>query len=361
MPFAEVPLESRSQIDNAGRIVALKEGNKEDEKLAKDLINKWRSAHAYPLNTFQATLRKYCGDFKEALTAQRLKRMPTIIDKLRRYPDMKLSRMQDIGGLRAILKDMQDVEMLAKKYKENKKFPHELIMEKNYIKNPRDEDGYRSWHLIYKYKNKKNPMYDGLRLEIQIRTRLQHLWATAVETMGTFLGQALKSRQGEQIWLDFFCIISSAFAYKERMPPVPKHSNLSEIEIFKNVKEIENQIQALSKMKGLSVAIDHIKGGFCHLIVLNSLDKTVEVSSYRKNDFDKALLDYAKKEEEAEEGKKIEPVLVVINSVNKIRQAYPNFFLDIEDFSKEVKKLIGKAEPNTLKRIFLNKALKNFH
>ena len=51
---------------------------------------------------------------------------------------------------------------------------------------------------VLRYKNKLVPHHDDLRIEMQIRTKLQHIWATAVETMGTFLGQALKSRQGDQ-------------------------------------------------------------------------------------------------------------------------------------------------------------------
>jgi ppGpp synthetase/RelA/SpoT-type nucleotidyltranferase len=78
-----------------------------------------------------------------------------------------------------------------------------LTDEKDYIQSSRDADGYRSLHLIYKYRNIKNPSYDGLRIELQIRTKLQHIWATAVETMGTLLGQALKYRQGEEAWQDF--------------------------------------------------------------------------------------------------------------------------------------------------------------
>jgi len=74
-----------------------------------------------------------------------------------------------------------------------------------------------------------------LRVELQIRTKLQHLWATAVETMGTFLGQALKSRQGSQDWLDFFTLISSAFSFIEGTPQIPRYSNLSKLRHLVNI------------------------------------------------------------------------------------------------------------------------------
>ncbi len=39
---------------------------------------------------------------------------------------------------------------------------------------------------------------------MQIRTAVQHSWATAVEVVGAFTAQSLKSSQGNEKWLDFF-------------------------------------------------------------------------------------------------------------------------------------------------------------
>ncbi len=99
-------------------------------------------------------------------------------------------------------------------------FQHELITTTDYIANPKTT-GYRSVHLVYKYSNEKNPAYNGLHVELQIRSKLQHAWATAVETLGTFLEQALKSSEGEKELLDFFALAGSAFAHLEGCPPVP--------------------------------------------------------------------------------------------------------------------------------------------
>ncbi|MBI3812019.1 MAG: RelA/SpoT domain-containing protein [Nitrospirae bacterium] len=218
----------------------------------------------------------------------------------------------------------------------------------DYIQNPRNEDGYRSLHLIYKYKNKLAPSYNGLRLELQIRTKLQHTWATAVETMGTFLGQALKSRQGDQEWLDFFAVVSSAFAHKEKNVPVPRFKHLSLPETIQAVADAEARLQALDKMSGFSVAVNEItsnksgrKSWFYHLIVLNSLERTVEFTPYDRESFKQAMTDYSKFEARATEGEKIEPVLVSAGPIDKLRRAYPNFFLDIDEFVKIVTDMIA--------------------
>lgn len=162
MAFSPVPNESKNQINKAGHILVENLPSK-DLQWARDLVDRWRACHAYPINTFQASLMGKLKSFpQDPIAAQRLKRMPTIIDKLKRYPAMKLTTMQDIGGVRAILGSVQDVYKLADEYRKSKRLAHELIDEKNYIQNPRSEDGYRSLHLIYRYKNKQAPEYDGL-------------------------------------------------------------------------------------------------------------------------------------------------------------------------------------------------------
>jgi hypothetical protein len=231
------------------------------------------------------------------------------------------------------------------------RFEHVLVDEKDYIKNPRSEDGYRSLHLIYRYRNQRAPDYDGLRLELQIRTKLQHTWATAVETMGTFLGQALKSRQGDQDWLDFFAIVSSAFACQERSPLVPRYSALSNEQTWRKVATAEKRLHALDIMHGLSVAANAIgkgrtsgKAWFYHLIVLNSLEKTVKIIPYDRDSIEQALIDYGNAEADASRGAKIEPVLVSAGPIERLRHAYPNFFLDIDDFAIKVKAINALAK-----------------
>jgi len=342
MAFCEVPSESKTKINRAGTTLVQENVSQQALESALDLANRWRASHAYPINTFQATLRTKLKRFKgNPIVAQRLKRMPTIIDKLRRYPNMKLTTMQDIGGVRAILNTVKDVQKLAEDYRSNRRLLHDLIDQKDYIENPRSEDGYRGIHLIYRYKNKKVHYYDGLRLELQIRTKLQHKWATAVESMGTFLGQALKSRQGDQEWLDFFAITASAFAHLEQCQPVPRFDNLNFEETCMEVARHEKQLGALDKMSGLSIAAKAIttpkkKAWHYHLIVLNSLERRVHVTSYDRESFEEAMGDYSKFEAEAVRGKKIEPVLVSAGPLKQLRQAYPNFFLDIRNFASIV-------------------------
>lgn len=344
MSYISVPIESKKKINRAGKLLTEYDFFDEKYQESLELANNWRACHAYPINTFQATLRKKLKSFSdEIIVAQRLKRMPTIIDKLKRFENMQLTTMQDIAGIRAIMNKASNVTKLVSLYKENKNFPHELVDEYDYISNPRNVDGYRSYHLIYKYNNKLNPTYDGLRVEMQFRTRLQHIWATAVETMGTFLGQALKSKQGDQEWLDFFAAVSSAFSFLEGTPQVPRFGHLNKKETIDLVSRMEKELGALEKMKNFSIVINSIgpsKSYTYHLLVLNSLEHNIQVFTYDRENFEKALNDYAKFESDAAKGSGLEPVLVSAGPMDNLRKAYPNLFLDISEFESVLMKLI---------------------
>ncbi|QHO76388.1 hypothetical protein ACH79_31000 [Bradyrhizobium sp. CCBAU 051011] len=164
---------------------------------ALDIINNWRSSHNFPLNTFHIGLKRRAKIIDpKAITAQRIKRLASIEAKLRRFPTMTLSQMQDIGGCRAIVATAQGVAKLCESYAESD-LKHILHETDNYIDTPKDS-GYRGVHLIYRYHSDRRQDYNSLKIEMQLRSQLQHAWATAVETVGAFVRQALKSSVGEQ-------------------------------------------------------------------------------------------------------------------------------------------------------------------
>lgn len=346
-----VPRESKSKIDKAGEILINANSTQTDVEWATELADRWRACHSYPINTFQATLRVNLGRMlpeNDFIVAQRLKRMPTIISKLSHSPLMHLTTMQDIGGIRAVLPTIADVYRVADIYRTKKRFKHILVNSRDYIESPRDVDGYRSLHLIYKYQNSQAAEYNNLRIELQIRTKLQHTWATAVETMGTFLGQALKSRRGQadRDWLDFFALVASAFAYKEGTTRLPRFQNLSEAETARQLASLENRLNALEQMRGFSSAVNEIVGRgrnqqrTYHLLILDSLKKEVTITPYNRDSAQQAIDDYSKAEARVAKGEKIEPVLVSAGPLANIRRAYPSFFLDISEFSNQVSQII---------------------
>lgn len=352
------PLYTRGQVNRAGEILraawAVTEDpataagvNPDDFFWAYEVLGNWRACHNYPINTFQATLRnRLKGLDRNATVAQRLKRLPSIIGKLVRFPHMELARMQDIGGLRAIVGSVAKVRKLEKSYLDST-FRHQLVTpHKDYIQHPK-ADGYRGIHLVYRYRNKLEPAYDGLQLELQLRTQLQHAWATAVETMGTFLGQALKSGQGEGEWRAFFGISSAAIALIEKCPSVPGYEHLSETETFERVADAEARLRVLEKLRGFSVAADRIKKGkgqgAYHLVILDSANKSVVLTPYSTARLEEANAAYSKVEKRTQAGDPIEAVLVAAGPVDALKKAYPNYFLDTHEFIRQIERVIEEA------------------
>lgn len=100
------PSYSKKQVNKAGDILRGYKRTYDEFLWAKGVLTNWRSSHGYPMNTFQMTLRdklKIIGANK-AIVARRIKRTPSIVNKLRRFDSMQLARMQDIGGLRAVVR-----------------------------------------------------------------------------------------------------------------------------------------------------------------------------------------------------------------------------------------------------------------
>lgn len=343
------PAFSRKQVQRAGdTLVEVEESGGSFDLdawyAAFQVLTNWRACHGYPINTFQATLRNKLKKIDpEALVAQRLKRTPSIINKLQRIKGMNLARMQDIGGLRAVVTTLPQLRTLYLEYKTTV-FTHTLVSEYDYVTEPK-ASGYRSIHLIYKYKLRNESPYDGLQLELQLRTKLQHAWATAVETMGTFLQHSLKSSEGPDEWLNFFALVSSAFAHSERMPLVPGYEHLSKAETYKKVKDESERLGVREKLDRFSSAVKAIpttgkKRAAYYLVELQLTgdDSNVKITSFALDRLDEANTQYSSAERTATStGSQV--VLVSAGSIESLKRAYPNYFLDTREFLTQLDKI----------------------
>lgn len=359
MSFPLVPEVSRNSINQAGiklsqRKLGVHVRSEEEEAEAIELVNAWRIAHQYPLNTFNVNLRDKVKDLKSAIVAQRLKRMPTILDKLNREPSMQVTTMQDIAGVRAVVKTVKSVYRVVDRYKKPVKKTHELIGEHDYIASPRGADGYRSVHLIFKYvgANQNAQKYDGLKVEVQIRTKLQHIWATAVETAGVMLGQQLKSRKGEQDWLEFFASVSNVLALNEGTAPVPGYEGLSKKDAYLLVREKALKLNVINKLEGFSKAMTYIekrgskvgrpKNGY-FLLMLDTANQSIRIAAYARHEADRAGKDLELMEKVSLEKPENDAVLVSVGPLDDLKKAYPNYFLDVSEFVNQVKQIIQQA------------------
>ena len=352
---------SHSQINRAGEVLRAKKIKSKEYEEALQIVGEWRACHAYPIKTFKSTLRKKVKKYENPIVAQRLKRLPTILDKLQRYPEMELSRMHDIGGVRAVVNTVEEVRELQKEYHDEQRFTHQLVREDDYVANPK-KDGYRGVHLVYKYNNTRArkgnaDKFKGLRIELQLRTKLQHEWATAVETLGFIRDESLKSQKGNKEWLNFFKIVSSAFAHLEESNPIQEHKGMRTNEILAELVRQANKMHALVQLEGYAFAarLIHTKyrAGYYKLILLNTKEKTVTIHSYKQDELNKASNHYSYLEKENAYNDEVEIVLVSAGSMKSLMLAYPNYFLDIKQFLEHIRYLIqeevgGKMDKSKL-------------
>lgn len=336
----EEPLYTKSEINNAGKIVATPGISKEERQKALQILNNWRASHAYPLQVIASNLRQRN---KNAIVVQRLKRLESITGKIERFPDMNLYRMQDLGGCRVIVDSIDDVYRTLNNYKKSR-IRHVLKRENDYIQAPK-KSGYRSYHMVYQFQSDKKETYNkNMLIEIQFRTKLQHTWATAVEMMGIYTKNNLKSSQGDADTLRFFVLVSSVFAKMEGTPICP--DTIDDFNILINeIKQIDKKRNIVSRLSALSTAIDYvnkndrIKSNGYFILQLNYKRKRLKVHSFSKNEFEAATSIYD--QIEALGNPNIDVVLVSATSFDALKAAYPNYFTDISEFVNMMRRILA--------------------
>jgi len=344
------PLYGKAKVDRTGQILMNNDSTEEAKEEALTILNNWRSSHGYPMNTFQARLRQMSKKVDEnALVVQRLKRVPSIIKKLKREQTktMSLSQMQDIAGCRSVLSGVDKVNELTEIYRKSRGLKHRKVREKDYIKDPK-QDGYRSVHLIYKYKSDKINTYDGLLIEIQIRSKIQHSWATAIEIFDLFTKQAIKSNEGEEEWKEFFKLVSSAFAKMEKQKEV-EGTPINNSELYKAIKEKVDQLKIFSKMENWSQALKVIEPKLKQLhFFLLELDVSEEnnaklsVRGYPEEAESLATEHYLEAEKLQSGSPNKDVVLVGAKSIEELKRAYLNYYANSKEFLGYLKYYLEK-------------------
>lgn len=323
---------SKNQIDKAGDILR----KNQSDRNALQLLSDWRAKHVYPLNLAFNLVKKYTDNIgNNALYGQRLKRISSILYKLNRNPEMKLSRMQDIGGCRVILTDYNKLFVLYNKLKTSRSI---LNKDKNYIHYPK-EDGYRSIHLIYECASQKIEA-EGLKIEIQLRTKLQHSWATTVEIIDIFENQSLKLGGGSEEWREFFRLVSDEFALLEGLPIISKQTQENKIRI-KNLAKKLDVIDKLNNYRSTIKLTEHpvVKHAKYSILMINlDLGKN-ELIPYVDEQI--ATNSYLELETKNINNSKVNVLLLKMADVKQIKKTYPNYFADSVKFIQTLQKIIS--------------------
>ena len=314
---------SKKRVNRAGDAVRSRDAGYEDMAV----IEEWRGAHRHVLNTFQAILRTRTR--RTGVTvAQRHKRRRTIFDKLRRFPDMQLSRMDDVAGCRLIFRDIEHLNAFRQQF-HNARFKHKRRNEAdkyNYILNPK-ETGYRGIHDVYVYdvNSETGAHLAGLYVEIQYRTLIQHAWATAVEVIGFITQSQPKFQQGDKRYEQAMVYASEilARAHEALRGPLP---HFSDREIVEGFVALDRELGLIQMLRGLHAARD-VHSSKRNTILIFRGEQQLEVRSYRgATEAIQALFDLEK------EMPDVDMVLVRADTSEEVRLAFRNYFSDASEF-----------------------------
>ena len=352
---------SGTRIEKAGkelRDIRVLSAEQFDETM--NVVSYWRQVHDFPLHEAMKTLQRVSIKYdKKALFAKRLKRVVSIFTKLIRFKTMSLYKMQDIGGCRAVITDKKKLRAI---FRELKKLPNFQINNgsvkfNDYILAPKD-DGYRGIHIIGKFLD----VTDKQRLiEIQLRTPIQHYWATAVEIVDLFTKQSLKTNQGEKDWKEFFSSAGEQLAlmediqffttlkkevilekfYKLHKGIYKSGLDGQESDVYKRFRrcsKLIRKLEVIELLDSFAQSLNHVsdfhdneKNGFV-LISIDLNARKVNTTIFKKEESKEAEEAYTQAEKKAGSSKRYIVAMVATPNITELNSAYPNYFADSTEF-----------------------------
>lgn len=322
---------SRSKIDKAGRLLSdLKRIYDEATLEAEYVFDDYRKRHLEPLTRLtlevQTWLRSYQKDY---FIAQRLKRKPQILRKLRRL-SVRLTQLQDIGGCRIIVNENRDVDGLVAFLSSTivKTGFAKIVRSTDYRELGRDDTGYRAFHLILEV--------SGCQVELQVRSRIQHYWSESIERTSVIYGKRLKEREGDPAVISYFKMFSDALHSLEA-----NHSISRDFEI-----ELQSKKQLAEEIIGYHASLRALSGHVNQDIVRTmaeregqskgSLNNWILVFDWNDGNFvlwdvvgrnvDDAIAAYARYEAEFPEEEKYEVVLIGSSDIATVPQTHSHYF-----------------------------------
>jgi putative GTP pyrophosphokinase len=198
-----------------GRIARTEDGSIDMDALdprvppALKMLNAYRASFGAATTAIGRTLDGLIAEV--AVGAQltgRPKRLERIINKLVRFPTMRLAQMEDISGLRVKFPNGPS-EVQALRERMGQAYPQATTID--YVAKPKPT-GYRAIHMLV-------PKAERL-VEVQLRTARQNRWADEVEAIDDRYGFGLKDGHGPPPLLQYFERAAYRLACEERGEPV---------------------------------------------------------------------------------------------------------------------------------------------
>ncbi len=176
---------SKTKIRNLGEKIRASQYAVNSDTIIE--LEAYRVSHKVALaDTYNLIYDMSIRIYKNAIVAYRIKRIESIISKLKRIPTMKLNTMGDIAGCRCIFNSNKQLYKLKDEIQKS----FEVIKVKDYLEKPQ-LDGYRSIHMYVKIPSSSNIV------EIQLRNKVDHNWATLNEITDLLFDENLKDKTSD--------------------------------------------------------------------------------------------------------------------------------------------------------------------
>lgn len=322
---------SKSKIDKAGRI--LSDVSREYDEISlesEQVFDDYRKLHLEPLTRLTLEIQSWLQSFdKNYFIAQRLKRKPQILRKLRRL-SVRLTQLQDIGGCRIIVEENRGVDDLLRFISnsiERTGFA-KVVRHTDYRERGRDDTGYRAYHLILDV--------EGVQIELQLRSRIQHYWSESIERTSVIYGKRLKEKEGDPVVIEYFKRFSDALFTIETDHGLSRDS---EIELQAKRQLAEAVISQASSLKSLG---GHVNQDIVRTMAEREgqsrglLNNWVLVFDWNDGNFvlwdvvgrniDEAVAAYARYEAEFPEEEKYEVVMIGTSDISTVPQTHSHYF-----------------------------------
>lgn len=213
--------------------------------------------------------------------------------------------------------------------------------------------GYRSHHLVFAFEPREDgeEPFRGRLIELQIRSRLQHSWATAVEAVGMYRAENMKAGLGDQDWLRLFQLMSLEFAFSEgkEYARAGRPARILEIEQIAGDLRAEQTLNALSHaVTGLERFDFHPnnKPRYC-LIEYFHASRKVNVKLLDGPSKIGGALDEFERSDQGLDDKS--SVVVELDKIENLVSAYPNYFGDVQLFTKNLSAVMHGGEAREYK------------
>lgn len=347
---------SNKAVQKAGRRLRKQEG---DRKSATETIQTFRAAHDKPLKTIAYLIGRCCRELGIPVRpVKRLKRLGTIIDKLQRKSldgtttnATCVTNMNDIGGCRAIFPDIDSLNQAKERLIETIEREARVRIKDidDYITEPKPNDcGYRSLHIIYRYDHSSGKSFN---IEAQLRTRLQHLWATTVEIIDILEQTKIKTHSHspdsdktalQVTWEELLSIMSQYIADAEGAINLSGSDKEAMAQRLREINEDINAAAKLQTFKIMSKEVDSCCDDTTKHILLTVDEETRQlVSKHEFSDQATAIFIYNEVEKLTQSLANINTVLISTKNMGQLKEAYPNYLGDCASFIEILKEAMS--------------------